>query len=127
VGAVILEASNNPYPKTRAWLERLQNSDLFTSLDKYGEMGVSALAAYTPVETGLTADSWSYTITIAGDVTSIAWTNSNLIDGTPLVLLLQYGHGTGTGGYVQGQDFINPAMAPVFDEILTEARREIQR
>ena len=90
---------------------------------KYGQMGVTALQSATPKRTGETAASWSYQVTDTG----IVWSNSKLISsGTPLVILIQYGHGTRQGGYVRGRDFINPAIRPIFDQIVDECWKEIQ-
>lgn len=87
-------------------------------LKPLGERGVQALSSATPRDTGLSASSWNYEINITQKGYAISWINSNLTEnGIPVVILLQYGHGTGNGGYVQGQDFINPAIRPIFDEI----------
>lgn len=96
-------------------------------LESYGQEGVRALAAATPIDTGLTASSWSYQITISSSSFSISWTNSNVQDGVPIAIILQYGHGTGTGGYVQGRDYINPAIQPIFDKIADEIWEEVGR
>ena len=94
------------------------NDDIYSKLDSFGRMGVAALAGATPVDSGLTAESWSYIVDRnLGRSSSITWTNSSMAGGVPVVILLTYGHGTGTGGYVQGQDFINPAIAGTFDQI----------
>ena len=94
-------------------------------LRKYGRRGVEALAAATPKESGKTAESWSYEIVYEDGCYSIVWKNSNVNNGQVIALLLQYGHGTGTGGYVQGTDFINPAIAGLFHEMADEAWREV--
>lgn len=96
-------------------------------LNKYGSLGVAALSNATPTETGLTAASWSYDIQAGRGYYSIRWHNSHNVAGTPLVVLLQYGHGTGTGGYVQGRDFIMPAIRPIFDQIAAEAWKEVTK
>lgn len=88
-------------------------------------MGVEALRDVTPVDTGTTADSWDYTIERKPGSVSIYWTNSNINDGVVIAVILQYGHGTGTGGYVEGTDYIRPAMKPVFDQIAKDAWEEI--
>lgn len=103
---------------TEKYLERLQSKDYFKVLDECGRQGVEALQASTPKRTGLTAASWSYEVEVGGGQTTLVWTNSNVTrDGDPIAILLQYGHGTGTGGYVAGTDYINPAIQPVFDNI----------
>jgi hypothetical protein len=110
---------------TEAWLNKLKDQDLFASMEKFGAMGVAALAAATPMESGITANSWGYEIERRKGYFSIRWTNSNRVAGKPLVILLQYGHGTNNGGYVQGRDFINPAIRPIFDQIDAEFRRVV--
>ena len=96
-------------------------------LDKYGQEGVAALAAATPTDSGLTAESWDYKIQNGSGGYKIMWTNSNVNDGVPIAIIIQYGHGTGTGGYVQGRDYINPAMRSVFDNIADKAWEEVKR
>lgn len=115
------------FNNTERYLNRLKRAELFAVLNKYGSKGVAALSNATPKESGLTAGSWTYTIVMSPGYYSIRWHNTHEVDGRPLAVLLQYGHGTGTGGYVQGRDFINPAIRPVFDEILAEAMREVSR
>lgn len=94
-------------------------------LQKYGQQGVAALSAATPVESGTTANSWSYEIKTSGQSATIYWSNSNVNKGVNIAVILQFGHGTGTGGYVQGRDYINPAMRPIFDKIAEEAWMEV--
>lgn len=88
-------------------------------------MGVDALSAATPVDSGETARSWTYQIVRSSGYFSIRWLNTNRSNGVPIAILLQYGHGTGTGGYVQGRDYINPAMKPIFDQIEAEVRKVV--
>lgn len=109
--------STGDFKNTESFLKRMLSADLFRSLDSFGRQGVAALSSATPVESGTTAGSWSYEIKRSRDQTEIVWTNSNLKNGFPVAVMLQYGHGTGTGGYVQGQDYINPAIKPVMDKI----------
>lgn len=118
--------SSGSFDKTEAWLHRLQRGEFYKVLDRYGQMGVSALAAATPVDSGEAARSWGYEVRIKGSSASIAWTNSNMAGSVPVVILLQYGHGTGTGGYVQGRDFINPAIKPIFDKISNEVWKAVK-
>lgn len=123
---ISFEAKGN-FKKVNGYLERLLEFGKLGVLDKYGQMGVEALAAATPKDTGVTAASWSYRIVRNnhGSV-SIQWENSNVThNGIPIVVLLQYGHGTGTGGYVKGIDFINPAIKPIFEKIANDAYREV--
>lgn len=108
--------------KTEAWLKKMLHRDKFAKLEEYARLGVVALAAATPTETGESANSWYYEIEEKHGSYTISWRNSKMAGntGTPVVILLQYGHGTGTGGYVQGQDFINPAIKPVMDQIASD-------
>lgn len=115
------------WKKTRQYLNRLSKVQLAAVLNKYGQMGVTALSNATPVESGLTAQAWSYDIVQRAGYISIRWRNSHIVDGRPIAILLQYGHGTGTGGYVQGRDYIMPAIRPVFDQIAAEAWKEVTR
>lgn len=124
---IINVTQRGSFDNTERYLRRLKLAELLAVLEKYGSMGVAALSNATPVESGLSAGSWSYTIEQRPGYYSIRWHNSHEVNGTPLVVLLQYGHGTGTGGYVQGRDFINPAIRPIFDQIAAEAEREVSR
>lgn len=105
------------FSKTEKFLLFIQRGQLFKTLDSAAREGVSALASATPVASGLTAASWSYEIRQGPGSVTISWLNSNVNAGVPIAIILQYGHGTGTGGYVQGRDYINPAIRPVFDKI----------
>lgn len=109
--------SSGSLKKTENFLSRMRRDELFNSLERFAQEGVAALANATPFDTGLTSASWDYEIRKTRGSYSIIWTNSYNVDGRPIAILLQYGHGTGTGGYVQGRDYINPAMKPVFDRI----------
>lgn len=113
------------FKNTEKYLKRLKTRDLFAILNKYGSLGVAALSNATPIDTRLTAESWYYTIQQRPGYYSIRWHNRNEVNGTPIVVLLQYGHGTRTGGYVQGQDFIMPAIRPLFEQIAAEAWKEV--
>lgn len=115
------------FSKASRYLERLKEAAKLDVLDKYGREGVAALASATPTETGLTASSWTYEIERKGNSVSIVYKNSNINKGVPIAVILQYGHGTGTGGWVQGRDYINPAIQPVFDRIADEARKEVTK
>lgn len=94
-------------------------------LDKYGQAGCDALAGATPVRTGKTAGSWSYEKAIEGNTIKLIFNNSNINKGVNIAIILQTGHGTGTGGYVQGRDYINPALQPVFDRLADDAWAEV--
>lgn len=109
------------FTKTERFLNRMKRREYLNVLDEFGRDGVQALRNATPVESGLTAESWDYEIKRTRDYTEIVWTNSNINDGVPIAVILQYGHGTGTGGYVQGRDYINPAIRPIFDKIAEKA------
>ena len=112
--------------KTRDFLTRTQRLDYRAILERYGQRGVEALASATPVDTGLTASSWNYQVEVNGDGrASVSFTNSNVVDGVPIALIIQYGHGTRGGGYVQGRDYINPAIRSVFDEMANTLWREV--
>ena len=115
------------FSKTTRFLERAKEIFHQGLLDKYGQEGVSALASATPVDSGLTASSWSYSITNKNGSAVITFHNSNIHNGVPIAIILQYGHGTGTGGWVQGRDYINPAIQPLFDRIADEAWREVTK
>ena len=117
--------SSGDFRKTESFLTKLSKGDIFDVLDKYGRVGVAALAGKTPTATGLTSSSWSYVVEKKSGSYSITWTNANTVNGVPLVILLQYGHGTGTGGYVRGRDFINPAMRPIFDQIAEDVWKAV--
>lgn len=115
------------YNKVGKWLNRLLNREYLNILDKYGRRGVDALSLATPIDTGNTAASWGYEIHHDRNSTTINWTNSNINKGVPIAILLQYGHGTGTGGYVRGRDYINPALRPIFDSMANELWKEVSR
>ena len=110
-----------------SYLERVKEKVKLGDLDKYGRAGVAALASATPVDSGLTANSWYYEIERQNGSVSIVFNNSNVNKGVPIAIILQYGHGTGTGGWVQGRDYINPAIQPIFDEIANNAWKEVTK
>lgn len=113
------------FRKTDRFFEKLLEVANIGVLDKYGRMGVSALSAATPQDTGLASSSWYYTIEHSKGSSTITWCNSDIEGGYNVAILIQYGHGTRNGGFVQGRDFINPAMRPVFDEIADSAWKEV--
>lgn len=115
------------FERTDRLLKGAKEKKYLKVLDKYGQEGVAALAAATPTDSGLTAESWDYKIQNGSGGYRIMWTNSNVNDGVPIAIIIQYGHGTGTGGYVQGRDYINPAMRSVFDNIADKAWEEVKR
>nr|DAR29855.1 MAG TPA: type I neck protein [Caudoviricetes sp.] len=112
---------------TNRFLKKLKEFQIRRVLEKYGQKGVSALASATPVRTGTTSRSWMYRIESNGDSHTIYWTNTNENRGVNIALILQYGHGTGRGGYVSGRDYINPAIQPIFDAIVEEAWKELSK
>lgn len=120
-----LKASGD-YSKATRYLERLRETAKIGILDKYGRKGVSALADATPKDTGLTAASWAYRIEQRKGGASLQFYNTNIQNGCPIAIILQYGHGTRNGGYVQGRDYINPAVQPIFDEMAEELWKEVR-
>lgn len=115
------------FSKLTRFLEKAKEVVHLGDLDKYGRAGVDALASATPVDSGETARSWYYDITNKNGSVVISFRNSNIQNGTPIAIILQYGHGTGTGGWVQGRDYINPAIRPIFDEIANHAWKEVKK
>ncbi len=115
------------FSKLSRYLERVKEAVRLGYLDKFGREGVAALSSATPVESGLTASSWYYEIENSKGSVAISFHNSNINKGVPIAIILQYGHGTGTGGWVEGRDYINPAIQPIFDKIADEAWREVTK
>ena len=115
------------FSRLTAYLERAKKGVNIRSLDKYGTEGVAALSSATPVDTGRTAQSWYYEIENMNGMARISFCNSNIQTGVPIAIVLQYGHGTGTGGWVQGRDYINPAIQPIFDKLANDAWREVTK
>ena len=115
------------FSKTTRYLKSVQKAVNRGIFDQYGREGVAALAAGTPVESGLTAASWSYEVTIKNGSITMTFNNSNVQNGVPIAIILQYGHGTRNGGWVQGRDYINPAVQPIFDKIANELWREVTK
>lgn len=115
------------FSKLTTFLEKIKKTVNLSFLDKYGRIGVSALSSATPIDEGKTADSWYYTIKNQNGVISLNFCNSNIVDGVPIAIILQYGHATGTGGWVEGRDYINPAIRPIFDEILDKCWKEVTK
>jgi hypothetical protein len=117
---MITVETKGSFKNMEAFLNRMSKGDIFAALNRYGQIGVSALASATPVDTGLTAGSWTFEVTKGGGSYSITWINTHQESGENIAILLQYGHGTGTGGYVAGRDYINPAIQPIFDQIAND-------
>ena len=122
---MIVLSSKGDFSKATRYFERLKETAKLGVLDKYGHEGVAALSSSTPVETGLTASSWTYKIQLSESSASIEFHNSNINNGVPIAIILQYGHGTGTGGWVEGRDDISPAIRPVFDKIVEDLWKEV--
>ena len=115
------------FSKLEQYLEKTKNAVKLGALDKYGREGVAALSSATPVDSGLTASSWYYEVHHEPNSVSISFWNSNVQNGVPIAIILQYGHGTRNGGWVQGRDYINPAIRPIFDEIANNLWREVTK
>lgn len=113
------------FSKTKRFLKRAAEAKVLHILEKYGREGVVALSAATPVESGETASSWTYEIKRSGNSFSLSWYNSHVEDGVNIAIILQYGHGTGTGGYVAGRDYINPAIRPILDQLADNVWKEV--
>lgn len=112
--------------RTEAYLRKLSQLDIPSILHRYGQEGVSALAQATPIDSGLAAISWSYVVETTKGGCSITWINKDVETGFSVAIMLQYGYATGTGGYVQGFDYINPAMRPIFDRISAEVSKAVK-
>lgn len=115
------------FVKTTKYLQQVKRAVDLKSLDKYGTAGVAALASATPIDSGYTSDSWYYEIARSKGGVKISFYNSNIQNGVPIAIILQYGHGTRNGGWVQGRDYINPAIQPIFDKITSDAWREVTK
>jgi hypothetical protein len=114
---VISITSKGDLEQTEAFLRRVSKVDIRSILEAAGQQGVKALASATPRDSGLAADSWDYKVSGGRGRARITWINTDVENGFPVAIMLQYGYGTGTGGYVQGKDYINPAMRPIFDQL----------
>lgn len=115
------------FNRSTNFLKRILKMDIRDILDSYGQRGVEELRKATPKDTGKTADSWNYTVDTNLGGGSLTFSNSNINDGVNIAIIIQYGHGTGWGGYVQGIDYINPALKPIFDEIADRVWEEVAR
>ena len=113
------------FDKTEKFLKKSFRRDYISVLEKFGQQGVAALSAATPIDSGVTATSWSYEIIQNESSISIVWSNSNMQKGVNIAIILQYGHGTRNGGYVSGRDYINPALRPIFDKMADAAWKEV--
>lgn len=115
------------FSKLTRYLTKVKKAVSISDLEKFGNEGVNALASATPVDTGHTASSWYYEIEVKDGSARINFNNSNIQNGVPIAIILQYGHGTGTGGWVEGRDYINPAIQPIFDKIAENAWKEVTK
>ena len=122
---MITFACKGSFSNTNKFLEKMLSTAKMVDLDKYGREGVKALSAATPIETGETANSWAYKIERKGNNATITWYNTHVDNGVNIAVILQYGHGTRNGGWVEGRDYINPAMQPIFDAIAESAWKEV--
>lgn len=116
--------SKGDFRKTEKFMKNARTKKLMSILKQYGEEGVAALMVATPLDTGRTASSWRYEIKVENNCIRLVFHNDNIQNGVPIAIILQYGHGTGTGGWVEGRDYINPAIQPVFDKIANSAWKE---
>lgn len=124
---MIVFTQKGDFKNLESWLNRAKNLRIHAILNKYGARGVAALAGSTPVESGITKSSWDYRVKVGPMSSQIYWTNSHVVNGVPIAVILHYGHGTGTGGYVEGRNYINPEMRPIFDQITKELWEEVTR
>jgi len=122
---VIKITTSGSTKKTQSFLRSMRNLDIRNFCEAAGERGVIALRSSTPVDSGLTAASWSYEVRVEGDKTIISWLNTHNESGVNIAVILQYGHGTGTGGWVAGRDYINPAIKPIFDSIADDVWKKV--
>lgn len=124
---MIKVTSKGNWNQTNAYLNRMLSREHLAVLNKFGPIGVSALASATPKESSLTANSWTYEVESGAGFYKMSWLNTNVHEGANVAVLLQFGHGVRGGGYVQGRDFINPAMRPVFDQMADEMWKAVTR
>jgi len=122
---LITITASGSFKNTDKFLKAMSHLDIRSILEESGREGVAALALATPIRTGRTATSWSYEVTHKSSLWEIVWSNGDVENGFPVAIMLQYGHGTGTGGYVQGTDYINPAIQPIFDNIAVKVWRAV--
>ena len=119
--------SKGDFSRSIKWLQKLQRAEFYKRVNAIAAQGTSALASATPVDSSKTAQSWSHEVKITRTSCRIEWHNSNVNQGVPIAIILQYGHGTGTGGYVAGRDYINPAIRPIFEKIAEDVWKEVTR
>jgi hypothetical protein len=117
--------SKGDFKRTQTFLSKMAKGDLFRNLNGLAQSGVAALSSATPRDSGETAAMWSADVKISSRYATIVWKNGHVVNGVPIAIILQYGHGTGTGGYVQGRDYINPAIKPVMDQLADQAWKAV--
>lgn len=122
---MIKAKTSGDFKDTTSFLKFMQSGKLYENLERYGYMGVDALASATPRDTGRAAESWGFQVGKSGDIYAVSWYNTDIEDGCNVAVFIQYGHGTGTGGYVPGIDYINPAIKPVFEACVTDIWRRV--
>lgn len=125
--ARIVFESRGSFRNTDNFLTVMKRGDIYKSLERYAAMGTNGLRQATPIDTGVAAQSWAHSVSRTGKRYSITWYNNDVESGIPVVILLQYGHATKNGGFVQGRDFINPVIRPLFDQIANEVWKEVQK
>ena len=121
---IVVETKGN-FKRTEKFLDLMSKSEIYSSLESYAREGLAALVSATPLDSGKTAAAWNYEVKVTRGSASISWTNSHIVKGVPIAIILQYGHGTRNGGYVQGRDYINPALMPVFDRIADDVWKKV--
>lgn len=127
MSTIITITQRGSFDKTETYLRNLNTDNIASILQRYGEKGVAALSSSTPQDSGLTSQSWYYDIVEKPGYCSIRWRNKNVQDGIPIAILIEYGHGTRNGGWVEGRDFVMPAIQPIFDQILNDAMKEVTK
>ena len=125
-GVISFKTTGN-FDRSTRWLQKLQRAEFYKRVNAIAAQGTSALASATPVDSSKTAQSWSHEVKITRTSCRVEWHNSNVNQGVPIAIILQYGHGTGTGGYVAGRDYINPAIRPIFEKIAEDVWKEVTR
>lgn len=123
---MISSSVSGDHKKTSKALQKMRRQWVLSELHRYGALGLAALQKATPVESGLTAQSWGYRVVEERNGPRVEWFNTNMVNGTSVAVLIQYGHGTGTGGYIQGRDYINPAIQPLFDRFVEEIWEKVK-
>jgi len=122
---MISVTTSGSFKNAEQFLKKLQTGSIYQGLEQLAQEGANALASATPIDSGLASTSWGFNVTRSKRSCTIVWTNSDVENGFPVAIMLQYGYGTGTGGYVQGQDYINPAMRPIFDRIADQVWKAV--